>query len=334
MRAARSVAAGVAGLVVLALVAGCTADANGASSGSVATPSPSATEVVPFSLDQPLLVGAPSGKVSDSIGLIGYWKVTEALGDKDGTLLRLSADGGTQTLMLFRGCGVLSTSWAASDVHFVAGAIGGDQSCFLHGDGASTAPEVSWLASVRKFRGANGGWDLLDSFDNQVARLDKAAGPPAATANDPAVALLPEPALDATVRQTLRVATPLPTGLVAATRKDLSGTWVPAGMPGATASITFDTSGVYALSDCLRSPEPTPTPAAENLVQPDGLPWAGDGSDFLASAYPSSGADCAPVWDPVESSTRTIALDNGYLRLFDIDGNELARLQRPAAAGA
>jgi hypothetical protein len=308
-----------------------------------------------FAPDEPLLSGTPTGEVSDAIALIGLWQVTDAQGEIPGTWLRIGAGIEGMSYYLFRQCGYLTSSWAASDLLFVVNGIGGSQNCFERSDGSFAVPTVDWLTSARGFRvvagGAGDAVDLLDASGAVVAHLEPGVGSPPPSP-DVWSELLKPPVIDSDVRANLRRAAPLPEGLVAATADELVGSWVvvpnpgdppvasPPSMPGITpppgipdvASITLRADGTFVTASChgavtQMSTEGDPDSAASSGSQP-GLPWSGDGSDFLVPAYGRDLMLCSPSWNGFETRARTIALDNGYLRLFDVDGAELQRWER------
>ncbi len=166
-----------------------------------------------------------------------------------------------------------------------------------------------------------------------LARLDPAVGRPElpeGTGPSP----LPVPTVLDPER--VRVAAPLAAGLEAASADDLVGTWTPVG-PGADlalvadadrATITFSTDGHYSFDDCSSFGSDTTDEPTPEQAEAFALVWSGDGDGFLATSYARSAIGCSPRWPAWETRTTTIALDEGYLRLFDRAGAELGRLER------
>jgi hypothetical protein len=344
------VAASAAALLLLAGCAGQGAGAPGRGADGDA-PEPTPARVSAFQPGDPLLAGAPTTEVSDAIGLVGEWQLVEADGDAPGTVVWINGTGPQgQTIMVFRECGPLWVEWAGTANGLVTGGVAGDQACFLgpDGDQPMAVPEISWLAGTRSFRamGDGDGVELLGADGEPLAQLEPAMNAPAAAADwyPPDY----RPTADEESKQALRVPTPLADGLIPASRDDLLGTWTPVGVaegsdptnphtisatppPGFEdlpadwpdrATITYRADGRFTIDEC-RMVEPSPeSPAAT------GLPWIGDGTGFFVPSYAADLLYCWPSWPGWDTRTRTIALDNGYLRLFDIDGDELGRLER------
>ncbi|MCS5723749.1 hypothetical protein N1028_05005 [Herbiconiux sp. CPCC 203407] len=340
-------AAGAAAL----LLAGCAGQGAGAPSAAGSGDSGGAgIDIAPISTfqpDDPLLTGAPTGEASNALGLVGEWQLADAEGDAAGTFVWTSADMHGQSITVFRDCGVLQASWAGSDDLLVTGSIGGSQDCFSQPDGSFRAPDVPWLTEARGFRVVGDGWELLDSTGAPVARLDPADGAPPAEILQQVGGGAPVAGDEA--RAALARRAPLAEGLTAASLDELVGTWSPVGLapsglpdvPPTTidetppmvedlpegsplrSAITFRDDGSYTVDDCRHQPLDDGT-----MPEGDGLAFAGDGSDFLAPGYAINLLLCWPSWPLTEIRTRTIALDNGYLRLFDVSGDELGRLER------
>ncbi len=334
-----------AGLAIVAtsVLSGCAGSATPETDGLATAPDSS------FSPSDPLFTPAPAaqaaaGELSPAAGLIGLWTVSGAAGEQDGTWVRFAAEQMSSDVTVFRSCGELFLDWAATATRIVVGGVGGSQACFTQPDGSMAAPDAPWLLAARGFSAEGTGWVLLDASGAAVAHLAPAGGalpnPPA----DISPSLIAPPVIDDHTRAQLRRAAPLPDGVTAATAADLVGTWrstdwaahTPAAAPGIPlptgypqqATITFGADGTLAVLDChsaaARQVQPTPTTSAA-------VPWVGDGSDFATPGFASDSSLCAPTWSPSLSGIRTIAIDGGYLRLFDIAGVEQARLERVPA---
>ena len=125
----RSVLRWVLGTVAVLALAGCGAGTAGGPDGAGApsgTPTPSGGAVEP----------------ADPVGLVGLWTVREAAGEEPGAILRL-AEG---DLSLWRRCGHLAGSWAASpDGLFVDHLYGGSDACVT---GPDSGP--AWLTRAAR----------------------------------------------------------------------------------------------------------------------------------------------------------------------------------------
>jgi hypothetical protein len=138
-------------------------------------------------------------------------------------------------------------------------------------------------------------------------------------------------------------------GMALPPRAPVPGATPPPGFPE-VATLTLDADGTFQIDDCVSAMPVSPlegevaqdsaepgaaTPDAAGPDSPaaaandwPGLPWTGDGNDFLVPGFARNSVLCFPSWSGWETRARTIALDNGYLRLFDVDGAELQRWQR------
>ncbi len=342
----------VAALAVALLLTGCAGQGTGAADEAAeGTPAPIPDPVPTFQPGDPLLSGTPTTEVSDAIGLVGEWQVVEADGDAPGTVVWINGAGPQgQTITVFRECGPLLVEWAGTVNGLVTGAVGGAQTCFLgpDGDQPMDVPGISWLTGMHSFRalGDGDGVEMLGVDGESLAQLEPAIKTPAAAADwyPPGY----RPTADEESKVALRLPTPLAEGLLPASADDLLGTWTPVGIaegidpstpttvsatppPGFEelpadwpdrATITYRDDGTFTIDECRTVDLRPGSPAAT------GLPWTGDGTGFFVPAYASDFVYCWPRWPGWDTRTRTIALDNGYLRLFDIDGDELGRLER------
>ncbi|HRN28770.1 MAG TPA: hypothetical protein PK890_03575, partial [Terrimesophilobacter sp.] len=194
-------------VVALTLLAGC------------ATPGPSS----------PADPGSGASE-SSAIELIGMWRVSDAEGESVDTWLRLDA----YDFMLWRDCGVISGSWAASERLLLAGVHSAMGGCVT----GNTLPTVAWLESVASYRASVDGWELLDANGATVATL-RIDGKPAPHP-DIIDYLTEAPEITDETRALFRGAVPLPAQLTAPTATELLGRWNPVGEgEGTDAHVEF-----------------------------------------------------------------------------------------------
>jgi hypothetical protein len=219
------------GLLMLVALSGCAA---GTSPG--AGPSQS-----------PLSSSASPSAVADPTDLIGLWTVTDA-GEQRGAVLRLAAD----SVSLWRACGHLEGSWRATrEGLFVATTFAGDGSCAS--DGSLRRPR--WLESAARFRVRADAVELLDSVGAVTARLVRGGSPTAGPGNDPELAA--PPTVDPSLREAFADPPALPSGVRAASRDALVGSWAPLDVatwvrahPANTPpGVTFEPNGDYRDTD-------------------------------------------------------------------------------------
>lgn len=247
-----------------------------------------------------------SGETS-AIDLVNLWRVTGAEGEEPETWLRLDAG----ELQLWRDCGMLVGSWLATDSLLIASLYGGMGECTT-----TEPPHVPWLESVTGYRAISGGWELTDANGAVIAELTIDGAPePIPTA---AEFFAEPPEITEATRELLRQPADLPSGLTPATSTDLEGRWTPQ-PPVAGANdephVVFSPDGGWTGTDGCNGNQGR---------------WAASATgSFLATSGASTLMMCdgAPVPSWV-SSARSVSIDAGVLTLFDIDGIELARLQR------
>lgn len=195
-------------LVIAALMTGCVL------TGCAGAPAPDAS---PRNPDEPPRVGEGAGGESTALGLINLWRVSDAAGESPATWFRIDVG----ELQLWRECGMITAAWNSTETLFAAAVISANGKCVA----GATLPDVPWLETAARYRAAEDGWEFLDSDGSVVARLAVDGAPKL----DPEVAdFYTEPPLinDAT-GQALRVAAPLPEGVVPVTSDALLGKWVP-----------------------------------------------------------------------------------------------------------
>lgn len=249
---------------------------------------------------------APAAAASEPIALVGLWRL-EGTDEEAGTVLRIAPQ---RQLSLWRACGVLQGSWAASDGRFVGGVGGSSQGCRI-GDGPDASP--GWLRRAVGFGSAGAERVLLDQDGKTVARLLPGGKPKAVDGVDPSEAEPPVVTDDDRASLEAAVA-PLPAGLTAADRASLAGRWVPAS--GGTAPfVEFNGDGTWRGSDGCNG---------------NGGRWtSGAGGTLLATTGPSTliACDGAPVPEWLASTVRA-GVGDGQLVLVDTTGAEMGRLRK------
>jgi hypothetical protein len=276
----------VVGIAAALLLAAC---------GPVAGPRPDAA-----SDPSPPLSGSDERPPSASLGLVGLWSVV-ASDETTDTWLRLDAG----EFVLWRPCGFVSGSWAASESAFIA------EPNVWHADCAFA--DIPWLDATVAFRSTATGWDLLDGELKTTAVLRVDGAPPP----HPDIADLyrQSPPITDAVRAAFRQPAVIPPGLTAATAHDITRTWVPAELESATEpEVTFLSTGSYAGSDGCNG---------------SGGRWAIEQSGLLLT---TSGVSTQIGCDGVEvpawvALARRAAMDGDVLVLLDADGAELGRLR-------
>lgn len=280
-------------LAVVALLAGC------AQNPEPDNAAPSDTS--------PVAVAPKERGESPAIGLIGLWEVSGVDGETPGMWLSLSAF----QLSLWQPCGHVSGSWMASESLLVAYLDGGSHQCV-----PGKPPVVPWLGSISGYRAIAGGWELTDAVGEVVATLAPIEGEPSLTADGWAPG---QPELHDYEREYFREAAHLPDELIPATPDDLEGKWVLETDPDLYAIFRADgtwtgswgcsmEAGVWAADD------------AGSFVATSGFSTAHLCTD-------DSGATLTDV-PALVATTRSAAVDDDTLTLFDLDGVELVRLVR------
>ena len=248
----------------------------------------------------------PAQAEPTAIGLVNLWRVSGVAGEGADTWLRLDVP----EFQLQRDCGMISGEWRATDDLFLASvsAAGGD--CVTDG----SIPAVAWLESVSGYRATGDGWVLTGTDGTTIATLtlDGASGQiPAAVESD-----TEPPPITAHVRAALARPAPLPAGSTPATADDLAGRWVPASLDGPTdPHVLFTADGSWTGSDGCNGNQGR---------------WAANGTgDLLATSGMSTMMFCegapVPSW---LAQARLAVIDTGILRLLDVNGTELGRLER------
>src|SRR5215207_4063500 len=95
--------------------------------------------------DSPPVTGPGASDVSQALGLIGLWRVSDATGEEPDTWLRLDA----VEFQLWRDCGMIMGSWSAGEEAFIASPHSASGDCV---DGA--LPRVVWLESAASYEHA------------------------------------------------------------------------------------------------------------------------------------------------------------------------------------
>jgi hypothetical protein len=249
--------------------------------------------------------GSADGEVSSAIGLVDLWRVSGAAGEADATWLRLDA----HEFQLWRECGMIQGSWAATDTLLLTSVAMASGECASDG-----IPEVEWLDSVTGFVMVDGGYELVDAEGDAVATLTIDGAPePIPTAAD----FYAEPPLvtEDVLAMFARPA-PLPLGFAAASANRLPGRWAPVTEPPLSEPyVEFEADGSYTASDGCND---------------GGGRWALErGGGLLATSGPFTLVYCEGVAVPSWMAAATSAgMDPaGFLVLFDRAGAELGRLR-------
>jgi heat shock protein HslJ len=239
------------------------------------------------------------------VGLVNLWRVAGAEGEAADTWLRLDA----RQFQLWRDCGMITGSWTASAGLFLAAPWGTMGDC-----ATGSMPVVPWLERASGYVATPGGFDLVDASGHALAVLtiDGAPDPIATAAEFYAQA----PQITPETTKAFRTPSALATGLTAATAEALLGTWVPVAYAVKTnPHVTFTADGRWTGSD--------------GCNDGGGRFAVGGGGMLLSTAGPSTliGCEGAPVPTWVAQAT-SAGFDKDWLLLFDLDGNEIGRLDR------
>ncbi len=257
--------------------------------------------------DAPPMFGEPVEGQSAALGLVNLWRVTDAPGEGDATWLRLDA----QEFQLWRDCGMVAGSWAATDSLFLGGvwgAMGGD----CAGDGI---PVVEWLDDVIGYAQTADGYNLLSADGTVVASLSIDGAPEPIP--DAAEFFTQPPEITEEVRAHFRSPALLPDAAQPASADALKGKWVPVGLEVSTdPHVVFEPGGAWTGSDGCNGGSGR---------------WAvSDSGEFLATSGPSTLMYCegasVPSW--VAQATAAGVSGDGWLLLFDASGTEIGRLTR------
>jgi hypothetical protein len=275
----------IASVLVLAL-AGCAGDG---STGAQEEPqAPPAAEVGP-------------------VALIGLWTV-EGTDEESGTVLRIAPK---KQVSLWRSCGTLTGTWAASDGLFLATLNGGTGTCIPDG-AAPVQPTPAWLMKAAGYEVAGTERVLVDGAGNTVARLVP-GGKPKVTEGVAASEAEPPVVTEEDRAELESTAAPLPGGVTPAEQTALTGRWVPAS-GGAAAYVEFKGDGTWTGSDGCNG---------------NSGRWAlGAGGTFLATSGPSTLIACDGAGIPGWLATAgQVGLADGQLVLLD-GTTELGRLRK------
>ncbi|MHA6694193.1 META domain-containing protein [Homoserinimonas sp. A520] len=276
-------------VVAILLLAGCAGQAN-------------PDDVLPTS---PPIIIEPGEGESAALGLVNLWRVTGAEGEREATWLRLDAN----EFQLWRDCGMINGSWAATDSIFLGEAWGAMGDCATDG-----MPVVEWLNQVVGFTATPGGYDLLAADGSVVASLSIDGAPePIPTA---AEFFAEPPEVTDEVRAQFAAPAPLPGELEPATADALDGKWVPVDTTPTDPHVVFNAGGTWTGSDGCNG---------------GGGRWAVDGDGgFLATSGPSTLMFCegAPVPAWVAQASAAGMDTDGHLHLFDASGTALGSLTR------
>ncbi|MFG1923131.1 META domain-containing protein [Cryptosporangium sp. NPDC048952] len=230
------------------------------------------------------------------ISLIGSWTVA---GTDD--VLRIAPN---RQLSLWRTCGTLTGSWAASQDLFIGDVHGGSAPC-----GSPVTP--GWLQAANGYRSSGENLEFLDRSGELVARLISGGTPKvgpnvAASEADP-------PVITAKDRTELARVPRRPATLTPVESTAIVGRWAPA-TPAGKAFVEFTNDGTWTGSDGCNA---------------HGGRWAATPTSMLATTGMSTliGCDGPPVarW---LSHTAIAGLDDDALVLLDATGAELTRLTR------
>ncbi len=243
---------------------------------------------------------------SAAIDLVNLWRVTDAAGEADETWLRLDA----HEFQLWRDCGVVAGSWAATDTLFLGGvwgAMGGN--CAADG-----IPTVDWLDEVTGYAKTASGYELLAADGSIVASLSIDGAPEPIPTMAEYFAEPPE--LTEEVYSHFRSPVPLGADFEPATTDALAGRWVPVEDSPTDPHVEFSADGTWLGSDGCNGGSGR---------------WAvSDSGEFLATSGPSTLMWCegAPVPSWVAQASAAGFDADGLLHLFDASGAELGVLTR------
>jgi len=250
--------------------------------------------------------GKDVGNDSGAIGLVNLWRVSGAVGEAPNTWLRLDAS----EFQLWRDCGMISGSWAASGTLFLGAVTSASGTCST----ADAMPTIDWLDAASSYRRTTTGFALVNRDGHDVATLTVDGAPKPIDTVD--VSYTKPPVVTDAVRAVFRQPTDLPAKLTPATSTTLLGTWVPAtGAMPTNPHVTFGSDGTWTGTDGCND---------------GGGRWAIDaGGRFLSTASSSTliGCDGAPLPAIVTATTRA-AFDGATLVLLGHDGHEEGRLAR------
>lgn len=277
-------------LAVLLLVTGC------------AGPAPDGEGPNP---DAPPMIGTPGEGESAALGLVNLWRVSGAAGESDRTWLRLDA----REFQLWRDCGMVMGSWAATETLFLGSVHAASGECATGG-----MPTVGWLEGVTGYAATADGYDLLDAGGSTVASLAIDGAPqPIPTA---AEFYTRPPEITDEVRAQFPAPSALPAELTPASAAALEGRWVPVAYEAPTdPHVVFSADGTWTGSDGCNGGSGR---------------WAvGESGEFLATSGPSTLIYCegAPVPSWVAGASSAGVSADGWLLLFDASGVEIGRLQ-------
>jgi hypothetical protein len=246
------------------------------------------------------------GDNSGDVALVNLWRVSGAVGETPNTWLRLDAS----EFQLWRDCGMLSGSWAASGTRLVASVDSANDACAPGNDWT----KIGWLDAATSYRRTTTGFALVSRDGHDVATLTVDGAPkPIDTVDDP---YAKPPVVTEAVRQAFQPPKAVPAKLTPATSAMVTGTWVPAtGAMATNPHATFAADGSWTGTDGCNG---------------GGGRWAIDaGGRFLTTASLSTaiGCDGAPIPAMVTATTR-MAFDGATLVLLGRDGREEGRLAR------
>lgn len=255
---------------------------------------------------------AGTGPESAALGLVNLWRVSGVPEEEVDTWLRLDAG----SFQLWRDCGMIDGSWGATETRFLASIYGASEDCVT----PEGFPTAEWLDAVTGYRAVGAGWQLTDAGGGVVATLTIDGAPePIPTA---AKLYTEPPEITDSMREVMRKPAPLPTELRPVTAATLVGKWTPV--------------------DFVASPDPSRTTDPHVLFARDGT-WTGsDGCNggngrwavdtagaLLATVGPMTQIGCegapVPTW---VATARLAGFDGELLSLLDLDGSEIARLER------
>jgi hypothetical protein len=242
--------------------------------------------------------------------LVGLWQL-DAPGQPAGSVLRLGED-----LSIWSSCGYLSGDWRADPAGLFAGLVaGGSAGCV---DGTQGDPTPKWLTQVVSFKADAGGAELLDASGAVVAMLRPGGYP--TPGPDIAAELAQQPPLTDALRARMRVAVPLPAGLVAARPDQLIGRWASPAKPTLRGFAELTADGFWKGSDGANDQ------GGRWSAAPDGELVMAAGASTAMGCAPDTCADVASwFW-----TASRAAFDGSTLVLLDADGKETGRAVRTA----